>query len=197
MKTIGLGIVLLLSGCAIGQGSQSSLDKNERKTSMKTVKTVNKEAIPASSTVSAVNSTLDVVVSPAPVQKKQYDHLRMVAELTEDNYKLTIWIESGFASFDVVIPLTKEDYLVIESDGERASFLQAALHEPFQLKKNNLNLKEQRQYLDIILHASKEIVEEFLTEKDHGKAHGGISNMMRITSGRDQSLMRAGKWFTQ
>lgn len=194
VKYIGLSIVLLLSGCAIVQENQGSNDDNGRKNSMKTV---NKEAIPESSEVSTMDSTLEVVVAPPPVQKKQYDHLRIIAESTEDNYKLTIWIESGFASFNAVIPLTKEDYLVIENDAERASFLQAALHEPFQLKKNNLNLKEQRQYLDIILHASKSTVEAFLTDKDHGKANGAISNMMRITSGRDQSLLRSGKWFAQ
>ena len=86
---------------------------------------------------------------------------------------------------------------MIKADSERAALLQAAFHDPFQLKKNNLNLVEQRYYLDIILHSSKETVEEFLTAKDHGEAHGSISNMMRITCGRDQSLLRAGKWFSE
>ena len=136
------------------------------------------------------------------MSKKNFGHLRMVAESTDEESKLTIWIESGFASFDVVIPLTEQDFHVIESDGERAAFLQAeflqaAFHEPFQLKENNLTSEEQREYLDIILHSPKEIVEKFLTEKDHGKAHGAISNMMRITCGRDQNLLRSGKWFAQ
>ena len=131
------------------------------------------------------------------MSKKNFDHLRMIAESTEEESKLTIWIESGFASFDIVIPITEQDFHILETDGERAAFLQAAFHEPFQLKKNNLTSEEQREYLDIILHSSKEKVEKFLTEKDHGKAHGGISNMMRITCGRDQKLLRSGKWFAQ
>jgi hypothetical protein len=127
--------------------------------------------------------------------KKHFDHLRMVAESTDEDYKLTLWIESGFASFDIVIPLKKEDYLVIERDSERAAFLCAAFHHPFQLAETNLDLGEQRIYLDIILHASKEKVEEFLSKKNQGRANGAISNFLRLTCKRDQDLMRAGNWF--
>jgi hypothetical protein len=129
------------------------------------------------------------------MSKKNFDHLRMVAESTDEDYKLTIWIESGFSSFDIVILLKKEDYLVIESDSERAAFLCAAFHDPFQLAETSLDLDEQRLYLDTILHASKEKVEEFLSKKNQGRANGAISNFLRITCKRDH--LRAGNWFAQ
>ncbi len=129
--------------------------------------------------------------------KIHFDHLRTIAESHDEKYILSIWVESGFANSKIDITITEKDYSILENDGERAAFLVSAFHHPFQLKKTYLNLEEQRQYLDIILHAPKETVEAFLTEKDHGKAHGAISNMMRITCGRDQKLLRSGKWFAQ
>ena len=82
----------------------------------------------------------------------------------------------------------------MEADAERAAFLQAALHHPFQLKETNLDLVEQRQYLDTILHAPKNETEEFLTRLDR-IANGAISNMVRITCGRELETMRNGIWF--
>ena len=76
-------------------------------------------------------------------------------------YSLSLNVESGFVGFDVTIPLTELDVVVIETENERAAFLQAALHHPFQLKENRLGNVEQRYYLDKILHSPKLEVEAF------------------------------------
>lgn len=125
----------------------------------------------------------------------RFDELRMLASSCDGACLLELAIASGFADFSVTIPLRQPDFEVIERDEERAAFLQAALHDPFQLQATALGVEEQRRHLDIILHGSKSDVEEFLTEKDHGVANGAISNMVRITCGKEQSLMRRGKWF--
>ncbi|MEM6525948.1 MAG: hypothetical protein AAF693_19270 [Bacteroidota bacterium] len=111
------------------------------------------------------------------------------------NHTLSLSIASGFVDFEITIPLAEKDFNVIQVDAERAAFLQAALHHPFQLKETSLSTKQQRNYLDVILHAPKAEVEKFLTEKDHGSANGAISNMTRITCSKDQTLMRKGQWF--
>lgn len=131
------------------------------------------------------------------VTKKVFRNLRMILRSSDEEFSLDINIASGHADFNVTIPLLENDYSVIENDEERAAFLQAAFHHPFQLKETWLNKAEQREYLDIILHSPKEVVESFLTEKDHGRAHGAISNAVRITCGRDQSNMRSGQWFQE
>ncbi|MFQ1689573.1 hypothetical protein ACK39A_13525 [Aeromonas veronii] len=131
------------------------------------------------------------------MKKIKYDALRMQASFCDGVYSLNISITSGFADFVVTIPLSRPDFEVIEKDIERAAFLQAALHEPFQLRATALDEVELRRYLDVILHGSKLYVEDFLTQKDHDVANGAISNMVRITCGREQSLMRQGKWFSE
>lgn len=110
-------------------------------------------------------------------------------------FSLELAIASGHAVFSVTISLAERDYDVIKNDKERAAFLQAALHDPFQLRTTWLDESEQRKYLDVILHAPESVVEAFLTEKDHGRAHGAISNMIRITCKKDQSILRSGRWF--
>lgn len=122
--------------------------------------------------------------------------LRMLASSRNGVHSLEISIASGFADFVATVALKKEDFEVIESDKQRAVLLQAALHQPFQLASTAPNAVEQRLYLDIILHGSVADVEGFLTEKDHGVANGAISNMVRITCGKDQTLMRQGHWFS-
>ena len=131
------------------------------------------------------------------VTKRVFHNLRMILQSNEEGFSLEISVASGHAEFSVTIPLLEKDYSVIEKDEERAAFLQAALHHPFQLKETWLDESEQRKYLDLILHSPKEVVESFLTEKDHGRANGAISNAVRITCGRDQSVIRSGRWFQQ
>ena len=129
------------------------------------------------------------------MSKIVFKNLRMIATSNKGEHILSISVESGFVGFEVSISLTKEDFAVIESENERAAFLQAALHHPFQLKETRLGDAEQRRYLDMILHAPESEVEHFLTDLDHGAANGAISNMVRITCGKDQALLRCGQWF--
>lgn len=124
-----------------------------------------------------------------------FDGLGMYAFVDEDSTSLCVLIASGFADFEVRIRLNEKDLRVLQTDSERAAFLQAALHQPFQLRQTALTEIEQRKYLDIILHASVAEVERFLTVLDHGVANGAISNMLRMTRGRDQQTMRNGRWF--
>lgn len=129
------------------------------------------------------------------MKELKFDHLRMWASSCDGTHSLEFAIASGFADFFVTIPLTQLDFEILERDEERAAFLQAALHDPFQLQATALGAMEQRRYLDVILHGSRSDVEEFLTDKDHGRANGAISNMVRITCGKEPSKMRRGRWF--
>ncbi|MEG3755322.1 hypothetical protein [Psychromonas arctica] len=121
--------------------------------------------------------------------------MRMIATECDDKHSLEICVGSGHADFTVNFILNKQDFDVIEKDEERAAFLHAALHHSFQHRETNLNNKEQRHFLDVILHGEKSVVESFLTQMDHGDANGAISNMIRITCKREQSRMRQGHWF--
>ncbi|MGH1485461.1 MAG: hypothetical protein ACRBCI_04520 [Cellvibrionaceae bacterium] len=125
----------------------------------------------------------------------KYNNLRMVATASDGEYSMALAVASGFADFVVTVAIDQRDFDVISKDEERTAFLCAAFHHPFQLKKTALNEAEQRHYLDVILHASASDVENFLTEKDHSDANGAISNFVKITTEREQYLMRKGKWF--
>ena len=124
-----------------------------------------------------------------------FDNLRMSVVTDSDPILLSLSVDSGHIEFEITLSITARDLAVIESDEERRTFLQAALHQPFQLKETNLNETDQRQYLDAILHAPAIDTEGFLSELDHGRANGAISNMVRITLHRDATAMRDGKWF--
>jgi len=126
-----------------------------------------------------------------------FKKLQMSILSDNDDYSLLLSIESGFINFEVTIALTREDFAVIETENERAAFLQAALHHPFQLKETWLEAKEQRHYLDKILHSPKSEAEIFLTEIDFGEANGAISHMVHITCGKDQGILRKGQWFSR
>jgi hypothetical protein len=126
-----------------------------------------------------------------------FENLRMSIMTFDNERTLSLCVESGHVEYEISLPLNQRDCLVMESDMERAAFLQAALHQPYQLKETDLSDVEQRQYLDVILHSPQSEVEDFLTKLDHGRANGAISNMVRITSGRDCEPMRNGRWFKQ
>lgn len=127
--------------------------------------------------------------------EKVFHELRMTLRSEGKSFFLDLSIASRHAEYEVTISLEEKDFSVIENDEERAAFLQAALHHPFQLKATWPTEEEQRHYLDTILHSPKEEVEAFLTEKDHGRANGAISNAVRITTGKNSAPMRAGTWF--
>lgn len=124
-----------------------------------------------------------------------FPKLRMKIISENQNCSLIFWVDSGILSFTVSISLTNEDYETLKQDKERAAFLQAALHRPYQLETTRLSKQELRHYLDVILHAPKGEVESFLTKKDQGAANGAISNMLRIKCDKDPSIMRGGQWF--
>ena len=124
-----------------------------------------------------------------------FQNLRMSILTHQGQRTLSISVDSGHVSFEVAFPLTVHDCVVLEMDVQRAAFLQAALHHPSQIKETKLNDAEVRNYLDTILHGDETQVETFLTQLDHGSANGAISNMMRLTCGRDQQPMRKGRWF--
>ncbi len=124
-----------------------------------------------------------------------FEGLRMYVAVDATGASLLVSIASGFAEFDIKVPLQEKDLKVLRTDSERSAFLQAALHHPFQLRETALSEIEQRKYLDVILHSPVAEVEAFLTVLDHGSANGAISNMLRITRGRNQQAMRGGKWF--
>jgi hypothetical protein len=125
-----------------------------------------------------------------------FEGLRMYVAVDANGARLFVSIASGFADFEVKVPLNEQDLQVLRTDSERSEFLQAALHHPFQLRETSLSEIERRRYLDIILHSSVVDVEAFLTTLDHGSANGAITNMLRITRGKNQQTMRSGKWFT-
>ncbi|WP_153039180.1 hypothetical protein [Microbulbifer sp. Q7] len=127
----------------------------------------------------------------------KFNELYMSASKDGEMYFLELYIASGHMEYEVKVELEKIDFEILEKDAERAVFVHAALHHPFQSGSSALTKEKQREYLDIILHASKPEVEKFLTEKDHGSANGAVSNMVRITKQRDQSIMRQGKWFIE
>lgn len=120
----------------------------------------------------------------------------MRAAVDANGVSLFVLISSGFADFEVKVALEEKDLQVLQTDSERSAFLQAALHQPFQVRETALSEVEQRRYLDIILHSPVADVEKFLTTLDHGSANGAISNMLRITRGRNQQVLRSGAWFT-
>jgi hypothetical protein len=126
----------------------------------------------------------------------EFNDLGMYVVQSPTDANLFLSIASGHADFEVKVPLSDRDLQVLLEDHERAAFIQAALHHPFQLRSTALSEIEQRRYLDVILHAPKADVEAFLTDLDHGSANGAISNMLRITRGRNQQHMREGAWFT-
>ena len=131
------------------------------------------------------------------MSKTIFENLRMAISCDNGEHSLSLSVESGFIGFDVTIPLIEQDVAVLESDTERAAFLQAALHHPFQLKETRLDRAGQRYYLDRILHSPKSEVEDFLTNIDHGRANGAISNMVNTTCNKDHWKLRKGQWFNQ
>ncbi len=129
-------------------------------------------------------------------RKIEFEGLQMRAAVDANGASLFVLISSGFADFEVKVALEEKDLQVLQTDSERSAFLQAALHQPFQVRETALSEVEQRRYLDIILHSQVADVENFLTTLDHGSANGAISNMLRITRGRNQQVLRSGAWFT-
>jgi hypothetical protein len=111
-----------------------------------------------------------------------------------DRLELDMLVASGHFDRNCTFPIT-ERHLEALRDDERYLFLFAALHQPFQLSETELTPAEVTRYLDTILLAPENEVERFLTDLDHGRANGAISNLVHLCSGTDAAVMRAGRWF--
>lgn len=111
-----------------------------------------------------------------------------------DQLNLDMLVASGHMDRNCVFPIT-ERHLEALRDHDRYLLLFAALHHPFQLAATELSPDEVATYLDTILFAPENKVEVFLTELDHGRANGAISNLVHIYAGADREAMRAGRWF--
>jgi hypothetical protein len=111
-----------------------------------------------------------------------------------ERLELDMLVASGHFDRNCTFPIT-EDHLEALRNDERYLFLFAALHHPFQLPETELGAAEVETYLDTILCAPKGEVELFLTELDHGRANGAISNLVHLCSGANRAVLRAGRWF--
>ncbi|KMT65135.1 hypothetical protein [Catenovulum maritimum] len=127
------------------------------------------------------------------MEQVKFDNFDMIARNSNEEYSLLVRVAKGFADYTVEVPITEKDYAVISENKERAEFLYSVLHYIFQCDYKNLDHAQQS--LNIVLYEKDSVVESFLTELDHGKANGSISNLMRIICKREQSPMIQGKWF--
>ena len=111
-----------------------------------------------------------------------------------EQLNLDMLVASGHMDRNCVFPITERHLEALQND-TRYLFLFAALHHPFQLLQTELSPEEVATYLDTILFAPEGEVEAFLSELDHGRANGAISNLVHIYAGADRDAMRAGRWF--
>ena len=111
-----------------------------------------------------------------------------------EQLELDILVASGHLDRNCTFPIS-ERHLEALRDDERYLFLFAALHHPFQLPDTELDPAQVATYLDTILFAPHNEVEAFLTDLDHGRANGAISNLVHIYAGADGPALRAGHWF--
>ncbi|WP_299050054.1 DUF6357 family protein [uncultured Nocardioides sp.] len=108
---------------------------------------------------------------------------------------LTMMVASGHMDRSVALPVAERHVPVLRDDATRYWLLHAALHSPYQLRDTELDADELATYLDTILLAPADEVEEFLTALDHGRANGAISNIVSIFTHADRLAMRDGRWF--
>lgn len=140
--------------------------------------------------------------------------LYMSVESTEEGYILDITVCMGQVDFPALVKIDERDVVVLKNNRERAVFLNAAmeirlanamlgksfvvydaiLRKSNKFIYNNFFEKEQRDYLDIILHGAKTEVEAFLTKVD-SCLNGAVSHHVRLTTGRNISELREGFWF--
>jgi hypothetical protein len=127
------------------------------------------------------------------MEQVKFDNFDMIARNTNEGFSLLVRVARGHADFSVNVPIAKSDYIILSENKERAEFLYSALHYAFQCDYKDLG--KAREYINIVLYEKNGVVDSFLTELDHGKANGSISNLIRIICKRKQSPMRQGKWF--
>lgn len=102
-------------------------------------------------------------------------------------------VESGFRSLMFTFVITADQLAVLEADEERYYFLFAILHRRYQMQSPAFAPKTDRHF-DLVLFGAVAEVERLLNLED-AEGHGAVSNLIRITMGRDQQRMRNGNWF--
>ena len=102
-------------------------------------------------------------------------------------------VERGFASLEFTFVITPEQLAVLKTDEERYYFLFAVLHQWYQPLHPGYGPKTNRHF-DTVLFGTVPDVERLLNAQD-AKSNGAVSNLVRITMGREQQPMRNGNWF--
>ncbi len=102
-------------------------------------------------------------------------------------------VESGFASLQFSFAITTDELAVLRDDEERFYFLFAILHRQYQMQNPTSAPKTDRHF-DLVLFGNIPDVERLLNLHDK-KSNGAVSNLIRITMGRDIEPMQNGQWF--
>ena len=105
---------------------------------------------------------------------------------------LHVPIESGFLGFSKSFIINHQDLKILQNNDERYYFLFAYIHYKYQMHPKSSLLRDDD--VGFILHEVETDVEALLTKADN-LSNGAVSNLIRICMGRDQKLMRNGKWF--
>jgi len=115
--------------------------------------------------------------------------------VTEQDDHLTyhLPVESGFASLLFKFSITSDQLTILEADEERYYFLFAVLHRRYQMQ-NPASAPNTDRHFNLILFPPTSEVERLLNLED-AEGNGAVSNLIRITMGRDQKKMRNGSWF--
>lgn len=109
---------------------------------------------------------------------------------------LRLHVASGHMDRNADLVVEHEHAEVLARDERRYYLLYCALHHPYQLATTELDPPTLRQWLDTVLLAPEVEASAFLTDLDHGWAHGAVSNLMSITTGVDRLRLRDGEWFS-
>jgi hypothetical protein len=103
-------------------------------------------------------------------------------------------VESGFASLLFTFAITADHLAVLRADEERYYFLFAVLHRRYQMQ-NPASAPKADRHFDLVLFGDIPDVERLLNLQD-AEGNGAVSNLIRITMGREPGPMRSGHWFT-
>ncbi|MBT2131512.1 hypothetical protein [Aliiroseovarius lamellibrachiae] len=102
-------------------------------------------------------------------------------------------VESGFASLLFTFAITADHLAVLKADDERYYFLFAVLHRRYQMQ-NPASAPKVDRHFDRVLFGDIPDVERLLNLQD-AEGNGAVSNLIRITMGREQAPMLSGQWF--
>lgn len=102
-------------------------------------------------------------------------------------------VESGIASLLFTFEITADELAVLNADEERYYFLFAILHQRYQMQ-NPASAPKADRHFDLMLFGDIPDVERWLNLRD-AEGNGAVSNLIRITMGRNQEPMRRGNWF--